>query len=72
MTTTTVTYRLLKIQDPRTPGFFWYEIEGRDPATSATWCAAICDTRDEARETIAALRDAVDARETYKREGGAA
>jgi hypothetical protein len=61
-----VTSRLHKIRDPRTPGFFWYEIEGRDPASGATWCAAICDTRDEAIEKIDGLREAAE------RKGGAA
>lgn len=51
------TYRLLKIQDPRSPGFFWYEIEGRT-TSGETFTAAVCDTRDEARETIAAMREA--------------
>jgi len=54
-----VTYRLLKIQDPRTPGFFWYEIECRDVATGQTHTVAVCDTRDEATQTIKAMRDAV-------------
>jgi multisubunit Na+/H+ antiporter MnhE subunit len=54
----TVTYRMLKIQDPRSPGFFWYEIECRTPA-GETHTVAVCDTRDEARETIAVVRAAV-------------
>jgi hypothetical protein len=66
MNATIVTYRLLKIRDPRTPGFFWYEIEGRDPNSGSTWCAAICDTREEAREKIDAMREATE------RKGGAA
>ena len=56
--TPTVTYRMLKIQDPRTPGFFWYEIECRTPA-GETHTVAVCDTCEEAKETIAAMRAAV-------------
>jgi len=54
----TVTYRLLKIRDPRTPGFYWYEIECRTPS-GETHTVAVCDTRAEARETIGAMRAAV-------------
>jgi len=57
MTATNV-YRLLKIRDPRSPGFFWYEIELRTPS-GETHTVAVCDTRAEARETIAAMRAAV-------------
>jgi hypothetical protein len=56
--TPTVTYRMIKIQDPRSPGFFWYEIESRTPA-GETHTVAVCDTREEAKETIAAMRAAV-------------
>lgn len=52
------TYRLLKIRDPRTPGFCWYEIEGRNATTGETWTAAVCDTKDEARDTLRAMEAA--------------
>lgn len=66
-----VTYRMFKIQDPRSPGFFWFEIEGRNQETGETWTASVCDTRDEAREHIAAMRDAVKVRQSYIENGGA-
>lgn len=53
------TYRIIKIRDPRTPGFRWYEIEGRNADTGETWTAAVCDTRDEARDTLRAMEGAV-------------
>lgn len=49
---TLTTYRILTIRDPRTPGFKWYEIEGRNPVSNETWTAAVCDTKDEARDTL--------------------
>jgi hypothetical protein len=55
---TMTTYRLFKIQDPRSPGFFWYEIEGRT-TSGETFTAAVCDTREEAREHIKSMREAV-------------
>jgi len=54
----TVIYRLLKIRDPRSPLCYWYEIECRTPA-GETHTVAVCDPREEARETIAAMRAAV-------------
>lgn len=57
--TTMTTYRIIKIRDPRTPGFRWYEIEGRNADTGETWTAAVCDTRDEARDTLRAMERAV-------------
>lgn len=51
----TVTYRIFTIRDPRTPGFKWYEIEGRNAATGETWTAAVCDTKGEAREALRAI-----------------
>ncbi len=51
------TYRLLKIRDPRSVGFFSYEIEART-SDGKTITVAVCDTRSEARETIAAMREA--------------
>jgi hypothetical protein len=56
---TTLIYRMLKIRDPRTPGFHWYEIEARDTSTGRVETVAVCDTREEARATIAAMRQAV-------------
>ena len=47
-----ITHRIHKIRDPRTPGFFWYEVEGRDATTGQVWTAAVCDTLSEARETL--------------------
>jgi hypothetical protein len=52
------TFRILKIRDPRTPGFCWWEIEGQNEATGERWTAAVCDTLAEARETIKAIRSA--------------
>lgn len=57
--TANATYRMLKIQDPRSPGFFWFEIECRDGATGQTHTVAVCDTRSEAQATIKAMRAAV-------------
>jgi len=54
----TVTYRIVTIRDPRTPGFCWYEIEGRNAATGEAWTAAVCDTKDEARDTLRAMEGA--------------
>jgi hypothetical protein len=52
-----MTYRLLKIQDPRTPGFCWWEIEARaGDGTAET--VAVCDTKEEARDTLKAMRAA--------------
>jgi hypothetical protein len=51
------TFRIIKVQDPRTPGFFWYEIEGRNHETGQAWTAAVCDTKDEARETLRAIEN---------------
>jgi hypothetical protein len=55
----TVIYRLLRIRDPRSPGVYWFEVEARDPVAGTTTTVAVCDTREEARETIAAMRAAV-------------
>jgi hypothetical protein len=55
----TVTYRIVTIRDPRTPGFKWWEIEGHNAATGETWTAAVCDTKDEARDTLRAMEGAV-------------
>jgi hypothetical protein len=55
----TVTYRIVTIRDPRTPGFKWYEIEGHNAATAETWTAAVCDTKDEARDTLRAIEGAI-------------
>lgn len=52
------TYRILTIRDPRTPGFRWYEIQGRNASTGETWTAAVCDTRQEARETLRVMEAA--------------
>lgn len=49
------TYSLHKIQDPRTPGFFWYEIEATTYGETIT--VAVCDTKEEAREMIKAMRE---------------
>ena len=54
-------YRLLKIRHERSPGCFWYEIECRLP-NGETHVVAACDTREEARETIAAMRAEADDR----------
>jgi hypothetical protein len=49
-----MTYRIITIRDPRTPGFRWWEIEARaDDGTTET--VAVCDTREEARETLRAM-----------------
>jgi len=53
------TYRIRKIRDPRTPGFFWYEIEGRNSETGEQWTAAVCDTLAEARDTLRHMDAAV-------------
>ena len=50
------TYHIKKIRDPRTPGFYWYEIEGRDGEAGERHQVAICDTRDEAREMLRAIK----------------
>jgi len=50
------TYRIITIKDPRTPGFRWWEIEARNAATGTTEIVAVCDTKDEARDTIKAMR----------------
>ena len=49
------TYHIKKIRDPRTPGFCWYEIEGRDGETGQRYEVAICDTREEARDMLRAI-----------------
>lgn len=54
-----ITYRIRKIRDPRTPGFFWYEIEGRNAETGEQWTAAVCDTLAEARDTLRHMDAAV-------------
>ena len=46
------TYHIIKIRDPRTPGFFWFEVEGRDGETGQHYTVAVCDTRDEARQML--------------------
>lgn len=46
------TYRIVTIRDPRTPGFRWYEIVGHNITTGERWTAAVCDTREEARDTL--------------------
>ena len=53
-----MTYRIIKIQDPRSPGFFWYEIEART-ADGQTDTVAVCDTRSEARELLRHMEAAV-------------
>ena len=53
------TYRILTIRDPRTPGFRWWEIEGRNAETGQTWTAAVCDSRDEARDLLRHMEAAV-------------
>ena len=53
-----ITYSLHKIQDPRTPGFFWYEIEART-ADGQTETVAVCDTREEARDMLRAIEGGV-------------
>jgi hypothetical protein len=50
------TFRIITIRDPRTPGFRWWEIEAHNAATGERWTAAVCDTLDEARDTIKAMR----------------
>ena len=52
------TYRILTIKDPRTPGFRWWEIEARDAAAGTTEIVAVCDTKDEARDTLRAMEAA--------------
>ena len=52
------TYRIITIKDPRTPGFRWWEIEARDAATGQTETVAVCDTKDEARDTLKAMEAA--------------
>ena len=44
------TYSLHKIQDPRTPGFYWFEVEATTNGQAET--VAVCDTRAEARELL--------------------
>lgn len=52
-----MTYRMFKIQDPRSPGFFWYEIEAI-AADGHVETVAVCDTRDEARDLLKAMEAA--------------
>ena len=54
---TMTTYSLHKIQDPRTPGFFWYEIEATTDGQTET--VAVCDTNEEARDTLRAMEGAI-------------
>ena len=49
-------FRILTIRDPRTPGFRWWEIEGHNDTTGERWTAAVCDTKEEARELVKAMR----------------
>lgn len=58
MTPTIPIYRLLKIRHERSPGVYWYEIECRLP-TGETNIVAVCDTREEAQQTIKAMRAAI-------------
>lgn len=53
-----MTYRMLKIRDPRSPGVYWYEIEGRT-AEGRVETVAVCDTREEAVSVLRAMRDFV-------------
>lgn len=50
-----ITYRIVRIRDPRTPVFFWFEIVATSDNGQAE-TVAVCDTRDEARDTIKAMR----------------
>lgn len=52
------TLKIRKIRDPRTPVFCWYEIEATDTDSGATETLAVCDTREEARDTLKAIRGA--------------
>ena len=45
------TYRIITIKDPRSPGFRWWEIEARTAGGKAE-IVAVCDTKDEARDTL--------------------
>jgi len=49
-----MTYRIITIKDPRTPGFRWWEIEART-AGGQTTTVAVCDTKEEARDTLRAI-----------------
>lgn len=50
-----ITYRIVKVKDPRTPVFFWFEIVATAPGVEPE-TVAVCDTRDEARDTIKVMR----------------
>jgi hypothetical protein len=51
-------YRIVKIPDPRSRGAVcWYEIERIEP-NGARHVVAVCDTRQEARETLRAIETA--------------
>ena len=55
---TTTGYRVIKISDPRSRGAcYWFEIESVT-ADGARYHVATCDTREEARELVKALRAA--------------
>ena len=52
-----VAYRAVKIADPRSRGAcYWFEIEAIYPDGSRRF-VAVCDTKQEARETIKALEN---------------
>ena len=54
----TMAYRVIKISDPRSRGLcYWFEIESVT-ADGARYHVATCDTRQEARELVKALRAA--------------
>jgi len=56
------TYRIIRIADPRSRGACaWFEIEGSNPAGDR-WHVATCDTREEAREMLKAIRQQVKAK----------
>jgi len=53
-----VTYRIIKIADPRSRGAcYWFEIESMT-ADGGRHHVATCDTRDEAREMLKHLEAA--------------
>lgn len=52
----TPTYRVRKISDPRSRGAcYWFEIEAT-ATNGTTWHVATVDTKEEARELLAAIR----------------
>ena len=60
-----MTYRIITIRDPRSPGFRWWEIQAR-AADGTTDIVAVCDTREEARETLRAMEQHQTALEAAK------